>query len=90
MNIAAVISLLTALFKAVPTIEEWWERLITAWISHKKNSIKKENRIAIQKAFENDDQRPIEETLGSETAGEYSGYGTVVNELPGVHQSKKD
>lgn len=92
MTIASAIALLTAIFKAVPIIEEWWERLIVAYVAHAKDKIKKENRDAIKKALETDDQRPIEIQLGSDVAGKPSGAdgAVIVDSLPGVRVEERN
>jgi hypothetical protein len=88
VTVAAVIGLLTAIFKALPALREWWHELIVEYVTVAKNNIKKENKDAIKKALETDDQRPIEEQIGSETAGKPTNIdGTViVDSLPGVRK----
>lgn len=78
MQIAAVLSLLSAVFKAVPTIEIWWERLVVLWIQQKKLSIAKENRNIINEALKDHDQREIEH---EDYSGKPSGVGTIVDSI---------
>jgi hypothetical protein len=88
VTIASVIGLLTAIFKAVPAIKEWWDQLLVAYVMYAKNEIKKENREAIERALKNDDQRSIEIQLGADVAGLPSGApgAVIVDDLPGVRK----
>ena len=90
MNFAATITFLTSLFKAVPVLKEWWDGLVAAYIALRISTMKKENREAIKKAITDQDQRDMEEALGSTKVGEASGIpGTViVDSLPGVSMRK--
>ena len=44
-----VVSLLLAIFKAVPTIKTWWEQLVLAYVTYQENEIKKDIRDGIKK-----------------------------------------
>jgi hypothetical protein len=81
-----VLAVLLAIFKAVPTIEIWWGRLIAEYIKISKLKIAKENKAAIIKAIKDQDQRGLED---EEHSGKPSGVGTFRPYLPGVHNSKK-
>jgi hypothetical protein len=87
MTIAGAISLLTAIFKAIPTMEAWWESLVIAWIKYKNIQLKKETIQAIKEAIKDQDQRGLED---EEHSGKPSGIGSIRTSLPGVHQSKEN
>jgi hypothetical protein len=91
MTVAAAIAFLTELFEAAPVFEAWWQRLMVAYVEKAKERIKKENRDAIKKALATDDQRTIEEQIGSPTAGKPSGEpsAVIVDDLPGVLRFEK-
>ena len=74
----SVISLLLAIFQAVPILKELWEQAITLWINTQIDKMTKENRDAIKKAITEHDQRALEELI-STRPGEPSG-------LPGTHE----
>lgn len=80
------ISLVIAFLKAIPIIEEWFQKLVAAYVAARISSIKKEYKDSIKKAFDQQDQRPIEEALGNPDAGAPSGIpGTEIRDsLPGV------
>ena len=86
MTFAAVVSLLTALFAAIPTFERWWESLMLEYIKLKKDRITKETREAIQNVFKEQDQRAIED---EDYSGKPSGIGTIRDSLPGVVRDPK-
>ena len=81
-----VLAVLLAIFKAVPTIEIWWGRLISEYVKFKGLQITKENKAAVIKALKEQDQRELEDEKHS---GKSSGVGTFRPYLPGVHNSKK-
>lgn len=87
MNVAAVITLLTALFKAVPIMEAWWEQVLVEWIKYRKIQLKKETIKAINEALKDQDQRGLEH---EDYSGKPSGIGAIRDSLPGVRNSKKD
>lgn len=91
MSISSILSLLTAIFKAIPVLKGFWDEMVTAYINSQIATMKKENREAIRKAIYEQDQRDIESAIGSPTAGEQSGLpgAVVVDELPGVMQDPK-
>lgn len=86
MTTASALSLLLAIFKAVPTIEIWWERLIVAYVKLNTIKIANENRDAIIAALKEGDQREIED---DEHSGNPSGVGTFRPYLPGVVRKPK-
>jgi hypothetical protein len=81
MTIASVMTLLLAIFKAVPTIEIWWERLIVEYVRINKLKIAKENKAAIVAALTGQDQRGLED---EDHSGKPSGIGTIRPTLPNV------
>lgn len=81
MTIAAAITFLTSLFKAIPTLDKWFEQLVAAYVSQKKIWIENANKKAIESALKNKDQRGLEH---ESTSGQYSGVGTIRDTLPGV------
>jgi len=81
MTVASVLSLLLAVFKAVPTIEIWWERLVVEYVKISKLKIAKENKAAIIEALKSDDQRGLED---EDHSGKPSGVGTFRPYIPGV------
>lgn len=83
MTIATAIGLLTALFKAIPVLKEWFDDLITAYVNHSIDTMRKENREALGKALNGRDQRDLEKAIGSPTAGKPSGDpGTIISDRP--------
>ena len=86
MTIGGVFSLLLAIFKAIPALEKWFQDLSALYIASRIESMKQENREAIKKAIEAQDQRDLERAIGSPKAGEHSGLpGTEIRDsLPGV------
>lgn len=91
MTITAVISLLTAIFKAIPSLKAWWDSLVTLYIELKIKEMRKENRDSIKKAIHEQDQREIEATIGYSQVGELSGVpnSDVVDVLPNVMRNTK-
>lgn len=87
MNIAAIIALLTAIFKAVPTLEKWWERIVAAYLAQKTKWVETKNKDAIEEALRTGDQRGLEH---ESTSGQYSGVGTIRDSLPGVRDREQD
>jgi hypothetical protein len=69
MSIGSIISLLLAIFKAVPILKDVWERLLAGYIAHKDAELKEELRLAIYNAVAQKDQRGIEEVIGNPNAG---------------------
>ncbi len=86
MTVTAALSLLLAISKAIPVIDKWLEELAAAYVKARVSAMKKETREAIKKALEIDDQRTIEETIGSSSAGQPTGApgSVIVDSLPGV------
>lgn len=86
-----MLKILFVIFKAIPSLKSWWDSLVTAYLTHKYAEMKKENRDAISKAFETQDQRPLEEALGSSHPGQHSIVigSDVVDSLPGVQNRNK-
>ena len=68
-----VVSLLLAIFKAVPQLKDLFDKLMVAYLSYQENKIKEEIKDGIKKAIEQHDQRDLEKAMGSTKAGELSG-----------------
>jgi hypothetical protein len=81
-----IISLLLAIFKAVPVLKEAWDRLLVLYIEHQENEMLEADRAAIRKAIDGQDQRDLEKQIGSTVSGKPSGIpGTEFRDsLPGV------
>lgn len=86
MTVASVLSLLMAIFKAVPTIEIWWGRLLVEYVKLNKIKIARENKQAIISALKDGDQRGLED---EDHSGNPSGVGTFRPYLPGVVRNQK-
>lgn len=85
----SVLSLLLAIFKAIPVLKKSWDQLMDLYIASELTRMKKENQDAINKAFDKQDQRPIEEALGSGSKGLRSGVSgsELFDSLPGVQNN---
>lgn len=83
---ATVLSLLLAIFKAIPSLQALWDGLVSMYVESQIASMKAENRAAIQKALQDQDQRDLEKAIGSPNAGkEVPANGSeIVDSLPGV------
>lgn len=83
-----VLSLLLAIFKAIPSLKSWWDEIVSAYIAQEIINMKKELSSAIQKAA-NGDQRNTETYMGSPRAGLPSGEpgSIIVPSLPGVRKA---
>ncbi len=79
---------LILILKTIPLLKGWFDDLVAAYIQAEIASIHQENTEAIKKAFDEHDQRHIEELLGS-GAGEHSGLtdSELREELPDVKSS---
>ena len=91
MTVTAVISLLTVIFKAIPSLERWWDDFMTMYFTLKVSEMRKENRDSIKKAIHEQDQRELETTIGYSQMGELSGVPSsdVVDALPNVVRNTK-
>lgn len=81
MTTTAVISLLTAIFSAVPYLKKAFDSLMVEYLKLKKDTLSKETIKAINDAINNQDQRPLE---SAEYSGKPSGVGAIRDSLPGV------
>lgn len=83
---SGILSVLLAIFKAVPAAKELWDKLVSIYIMSQAGKMKEENRQAIASALVEHDQRFIEQLIRSPRAGKESGYeGTEIRDtLPGV------
>jgi hypothetical protein len=86
MNIAAILTLITSISKAIPVVDKWIEELVAAYIIQKKIWVMKENRKAIELAIKEQDQRGLED---EDFSGKPSGIGTIRDTLPGVRNGKE-
>jgi hypothetical protein len=86
MSVATILSLLLALFKAVPALKDMWERLLAMYIEHQQAMLKEELRLAIYNAVRQKDQRGIEEVIGNPNHGKPIEIpdSQIVDSLPGV------
>ena len=81
-----VISSVIAVIKAIPVVKEWFDSLLAMYVRSEIASMKKENREALRKAIDEQDQRDLEKAIGNPNPGEHSGIpGTEIRDkLPGV------
>lgn len=81
-----ILKAIIAVIVAIPTIKGWFDSLVKMYVEQQIASWRAEDRAAIKKAIDEQDQRDIEKALGSSHAGEPSGIpGTEIREtLPGV------
>jgi hypothetical protein len=79
-------SSIVALAKAIPVVDKWFQQFVTYYVNSAIDRMAVENREAIKKAIEDQDQRDLEKAIGNANAGELSEVpGTVVRDnLPGV------
>lgn len=79
MSISIVVQIILAIFKIYPKVE-------TEIFNARIREMKKENRDALKKAIDEQDQRDLEIAIGSTNAGEVSNTpgSVVVDDLPGV------
>jgi hypothetical protein len=82
----AFFSAIAAVAGAIPIFDKWLQQFIAWYVQNKIATMIKENAEAIRKAVQEQDQRELEKTMGSSTAGEPSSLpGTEVRDsLPGV------
>lgn len=82
-----VIAAIIAIAKAVPVIDSWLQQLVAAYTAARIASMKKENRDAIRKAVQEQDQRDLESAVGNPNPGEPSnapGSEIISGPPPGV------
>ena len=51
MTLAVVVGLLTAIFKAVPKLKEWFDQLFVMYTESQIDSMRRENYEALRKAI---------------------------------------
>lgn len=80
-----------ALLKLFPTLKKLWDQLVSEYVAAEIAKMKAEQKAAIKKAVNEQDQRDIENAIHSPRAGEVSGVpGTeLVDDLPGVMPNHK-
>jgi hypothetical protein len=81
MNVAAVLALLTALFKAFPAMRKFYEDLQKAYKVQQDKAVVAANHEAVKDAIEQQDQRGLEDEAHS---GKPSGVGTIRTSLPNI------
>lgn len=81
-----VFASIMSVIKLVPIVDKWVERFVVWYAENQIATMVKENREAMKKAIEAQDQRDLEKVIGNPNAGEPSGTpGTVIRDsLPGV------
>lgn len=85
-TVGTVLSLLLAVFKAVPVLKEAWDRLILMYLERQREHLKEEIRLGIYEAVAQKDQRRLEEAIGNPNAGKPVEIpeSQIVDSLPGV------
>jgi hypothetical protein len=86
MTVGSALSLLLAIFKAIPILKGWFDELAAAYVQHEIDAFNEAVREGIRKAVVDHDQRALETTIGSPRAGLPSGQAgsETVDSLPGV------
>jgi hypothetical protein len=86
----AVVSFLTALFKAFPVMQGWWNALVAAYIQKQADKFDKAVMDGIRKAIYEQDQRDLEKAIGNPNAGKPVPLpgSEIVDDLPGVPRLK--
>jgi len=86
MEPTIIVTFLTSLFQAVPTLKKTWDDIVAAYVNSQIESMTAENLAAIRKAIDEKDQRDLEKALKSPRAGAPSDIPGVshVSELPNV------
>lgn len=79
-----------AIFQAIPKLKDLFEALVAEYVAAQIQSMKTEQRAAIKKAIDEQDQRDLEKAIKSPRAGAPSGIAgaVIVDDLPGVVQNK--
>lgn len=82
-----MISSVFAVIKAIPILNEWFQKLFAYYMEKEIENMKAEIRDSIKYAIANHDQIKLERSIGSTKAGEHSGInGTERRKnLPGVN-----
>lgn len=72
-----------AVIKAIPVLDSWFQSIASAYLQAQIASMKQENRDAIISAVQKFNQIPMENAIGSSTAGKVSGdAGSAVIDAP--------
>jgi hypothetical protein len=89
MSAAAIVTLLTSLFKAIPVLGKKFDEIVAAYVIKQKAKLSKELRDGIKRAINEQDQIELEQVMGYQHAGEESHLpgAVVVDSLPGLHKS---
>lgn len=83
MTLAVVVGLLTAIFKAVPKLKEWFDQLLVMYTESQIDSMRRENYEALRKAIRAKDQRDLEKAIGHPEPGRPSNdAGTIIQPGP--------
>lgn len=86
MSVTSVLAILRAIFKAIPSIQDIWDRLLALYVQSQIDSFDAAIVDGIRQALADHDQRQLEKTIGSPRAGVPSGApgAEQVDKLPGV------
>lgn len=80
-----VLAILKAI-AVIPVLVATFDEFVAWYVESRIAKMKVENREAIKKAIETNDQRPVENVIGSPSAGEPSGIpgSTIVDQPPSL------
>ena len=81
-----ILSLVLAIIRAIPSLKGFFDAFVKGYVNRNVDSMAKEDREALRKAFEEQDQRDLEKAMGNQNAGkEVPATGSeIVDSLPGV------
>jgi hypothetical protein len=76
-----------AVLNAIPALKSVFDQFVAWYVAAQIDAMKEDQRAALRKAIEKQDQTDLEKTIGYPHAGEPSNTpGTVIRDsLPGVH-----
>ena len=82
---------IAAIIKAIPIIKKWVDLFMVYYFNYTVDKMRKEDRAAIRKAIDEQDQRDLEKQIGDRHPGENSNLpGTGLRDsLPNVVQDPK-
>ena len=84
----SVFSIIFAIIKAIPVVQNWIESFLVFYAEQKKTSMKRENREAILKAISEGDTRDLDKAVGAPNPGEVidaPGSEIISGPPPGVN-----
>lgn len=90
-TVSTILSLLLAVFKAIPVLKNWWDQLILMYVEKQKANLREEIRLGIYNAVNLKDQRDLEKAIGNPNAGKPVDVpdSEIVDSLPGVTPHSK-